>query len=153
MTKRRKIRRRSSDYEGHYQPRTGSSTHPDDFDYLRRSIPCQWGCPAFTDIPGYIKATFDGDYARAYTINLQANLFPGILGRICSRPCEAHCRHGESDLGDPVSICSLKRQAADFSRNDFSLHEMKFTPSGKRIAVVSVPGDRRDEASAEGVTA
>jgi formate dehydrogenase major subunit len=136
MTKRHTIRRRSSDYEGRYQPATGSSTNGDDFDYVRRNIPCQWACPALTDIPGYIKASFDKDYARAHTINLQANLFPGILGRVCSRPCEAKCRHGESDLGDAVNICSLKRQAADQSRNDFSLHEKKFAPTGKRIAVV-----------------
>jgi glutamate synthase (NADPH) small chain len=136
MTNLIKIRRRSSDYEGGYHPPTGTSTNPEDFDYVRRNIPCQWACPALTDIPGYIKATFDQDYAKAYTINLQANLFPGILGRVCSRPCENSCRHGDSDLGEPVSICSLKRQAGDSSSNDYPLYENKFAQTGKRVAVI-----------------
>lgn len=136
MTNLITIRRRSSDYEGRYQPPTGTSTNPEDFDYVRRNIPCQWACPALTDIPGYIKANFDRDYAKSYTINLQANIFPGILGRVCSRPCEEKCRHGDADLGESVSICSLKRQAADSSRNDYRLYENKFAQTGKRVAVI-----------------
>lgn len=130
------IKRRKSDFGGRYQPITGNSTHPEDIDYIRRNIPCQWNCPAYTDIPAYIKAIFNNDFASSYTINRKANLFPGVLGRVCSRPCESHCRHGEADLGEPVGICFLKRAAADSCHNDYHLSEKMFAPTGKSVAIV-----------------
>ncbi len=112
------------------------STHPLDIDYIRTNIPCQWACPALTNIPGYIEAIYHGDYDGAYKINRNANLFPGVLGRICSRPCEDACRHGETDLGDPVSICHLKRVAADEKSDDHLISEEMFAQTGKTVGVV-----------------
>lgn len=129
-------RRRKSDFEGRYIPATGHSIHPQDMDYVRRNIPCQWACPALTDVPGYIRAVHEGDYARAYVINRTANLFPGVLGRICSRPCEDACRHGESDLGEPVGICHLKRAAADNVPRDYPVKEDMFAQTGKSVGIV-----------------
>jgi len=67
---------------------------PLDMDWLAKNIPCQDACPAGTDIPGYLEAIYHGEYGKAYEINLRDNVFPGILGRVCSRPCEDSCRHG-----------------------------------------------------------
>ena len=108
-----------------------------DFDNVRVSVPCQEACPAHTDIPGYLQAIAEGDYEKAYRINLRDNVFPGVLGRVCARPCEAVCRHGEEGLGEPVAICSSKRAAADF-RVDAGpvVLEKFFEDSGKRVAVV-----------------
>lgn len=136
MASQPNLKRPQNDYGAHYRPLTGLSDHPRDLDYLRRNIPCQWACPALTDIPGYIKAVFDQDYATAYTINHQANLFPGVLGRVCSRPCETSCRHGEADLGEAVSICHLKRVAADYGQPDVQVATPLFAPSGKTVAIV-----------------
>jgi NADPH-dependent glutamate synthase beta subunit-like oxidoreductase/ferredoxin len=108
-----------------------------DFDNFRVSVPCQDACPAHTDIPGYLQAIAEGDHERAYRINLRDNVFPGVLGRVCARPCEDVCRHGEEGLGEPVAICSSKRAAADF-RADSKLVVLEkiFESSGKRVAVV-----------------
>lgn len=112
------------------------SSHAEDLDYVRTNIPCQWACPAFTDIPGYIEAIYRGLYDKAYLINRQSNLFPGVLGRICTRPCEDACRHGEIDLGEPVTICHLKRVSADFKSDDHLIQERLFAQTGKSVAVV-----------------
>ena len=72
------------------------STSPEDFYYMDLNVPCQSACPASTNVPAYIRALFEERYGRSYEINRAANLFPGVLGRICSRPCEAKCRHGEA---------------------------------------------------------
>ncbi|MBN2419769.1 MAG: FAD-dependent oxidoreductase [Deltaproteobacteria bacterium] len=90
------------------------SSEPEDFYYMGINIPCQGACPAGTNIPAYIRALYEMEYGRSYDINRMANIFPGVLGRICSRPCEDKCRHGESELGDPVNICHIKRAASDF---------------------------------------
>ncbi len=90
------------------------STAPEDFYYTDINIPCQSACPADTNIPAYIRALFEGEYGKSYDINRTANIFPGVLGRICSRPCEDKCRHGEAELGLPVNICHIKRAASDF---------------------------------------
>ncbi|MBN1879017.1 FAD-dependent oxidoreductase [bacterium] len=119
-----------------YIPPDGWSTHSRDLNYIRTNIPCQWACPAFTNIPGYIEAVFHGDFDRAYLINRRSNLFPGVLGRICTRPCESACRHGESDLGQPVSICHIKRIAADNTSDDHLILEQLFSPSGKTVGIV-----------------
>jgi len=84
--------------------------------WLDVNIPCQAACPIQTDIPGYIEAIIHGDYEAAYRINRLDNVFPGVLGRVCHRPCEPVCRHGREGLGKPVEICFLKRSAADFGQ-------------------------------------
>ena len=93
----------------------GESAAPQDLHWLEQNIPCQAACPAGTDIPGYLEAIYHGKFAEAYEINLRDNVFPAILGRVCSRPCEAACRHGWEGNGEPVAICFSKRSAADFS--------------------------------------
>jgi NADPH-dependent glutamate synthase beta subunit-like oxidoreductase len=108
-----------------------------DFDNVRVSVPCQDACPAHTDIPGYLQAIAEGDPERAYRINLRDNVFPGVLGRVCARPCEDVCRHGAEGLGEPVAICSSKRAAADFRADSKPVVlEKLFESSGKRVAVV-----------------
>ena len=114
----------------------GKSTHPFDIEYVKQNIPCQWGCPVLTDIPSYIEAIYRKDFDRAYLINKRANLLPGVLGRVCSRPCENLCRHGEPTLGEPVSICYLKRFASDNKTTDYLIEEKFFTKTGKKIAIV-----------------
>lgn len=66
--------------------KSGFANTPQDFDWLDKNIPCQKACPAGTDIPGYLAAIYDGKYDEAYEINLRDNVFPAILGRVCSRP-------------------------------------------------------------------
>lgn len=112
------------------------SDDPRDIGWVQRNIPCQTACPASTNIPAYIWAISDGDYGRAYEINREANVLPGVLGRICSRPCESKCRHGWPGNGEPVSICSLKRSAADLKHAGHRITENLYTPSGKRVAII-----------------
>ena len=112
------------------------STDPADFFYMSQNVPCQEACPALTNIPSYIRALYQGDPAGSYAINRAANLFPGVLGRICSRPCEDMCRHGESELGEPVNICHLKRAAADFGGKTPDTLTRLFAPNGKKVAVI-----------------
>lgn len=114
----------------------GVGTHAKDFYWLEKNIPCQKACPAGTDIPEYLGAIYRGDYDRAYKINLHDNVFPAVLGRVCSRPCEGQCRHGWDGLGEPVAICFSKRSASDFKRQATVVLEPWFPPSGKKIAVV-----------------
>jgi NADPH-dependent glutamate synthase beta subunit-like oxidoreductase len=103
----------------------------------RANIPCQAACPAGTDIPGYLEAIARGDYAAAYRINLEDNVFPAVLGRVCTRPCEPACRHGWKGLGEPVAICFSKRSAADFlGSTEPVVLEKLFPPTGKKVVVV-----------------
>src|SRR3974390_913967 len=81
-------------------------------DYFHKVVDCQWACPAHTNVPEYIRQIVAGDYAGAYMINWKSNVFPGILGRTCDRPCEPACRRGRLEE-QPVAICRLKRVAAD----------------------------------------
>lgn len=115
----------------------GAASGVKDFAWLKENIPCQAACPAGTDIPGYLDAISQGDYQAAYEINLRDNVFPAVLGRVCTRPCEPACRHGWEGLGDPVAICFSKRSAEAFmhSRRPVVL-EPWFSSTGKRIAVV-----------------
>ena len=119
-------------------PQIGQSavSTPQDFHWLRENIPCQTACPAGTDIPGYLEAVYHGDYGRAYDINVRDNVFPAILGRVCSRPCESACRHGWTGNGDPVAICFSKRSAADLQNRPPVILPPLFEPTGKRVAVV-----------------
>lgn len=107
-----------------------------DFHWLRENIPCQAACPAGTDIPGYLEAIYHGRFQEAYEINLRDNVFPAILGRVCSRPCESACRHGWEGNGDTVAICFSKRSAADFHHQQPTILPPLFPTSGKRVAIV-----------------
>ncbi len=112
------------------------STDPADFEYIDVNIPCQGACPAKTNIPAYIRTLFDRRYERSYELNRIVNVLPGVLGRICSRPCEQRCRHGEAELGDSVSICHIKRGAADYRTAGHVYMERLFAPLGKKACVV-----------------
>src|SRR5690606_19274526 len=114
----------------------GDSSAPQDLHWLAQNIPCQAACPAGTDIPGYLEAIYHGRFAEAYEINLRDNVFPAILGRVCSRPCEDACRHGWPGNGEPVAICFSKRSAADFSASAPVILKPHFAPTGKRVAVI-----------------
>jgi NADPH-dependent glutamate synthase beta subunit-like oxidoreductase len=85
------------------------TSHPD---YFHRVVDCQWACPAHTDVPEYIRLIALGQFSDAYIVNRESNVFPGILGRVCDRPCEPACRRGRVE-DKPVAICRLKRVAAD----------------------------------------
>ncbi len=112
------------------------STDPRDVGWVRQNIPCQTACPADTNVPAYIQMILENRYGRSYELNRIANVLPGTLGRICSRPCEDACRHGWPGNGAPVNICHLKRAAADHKPSGHRITENLFTPSGKRIAIV-----------------
>ncbi len=112
------------------------SNDPRDFGHVEKSVPCQNACPARTNIPGYIRCIAEGRYGRSYELNRYANILPGVLGRICSRPCELKCRHGEADLGSTVNICHLKRSAADLKSPMHRITEALYAPSGKKVAVI-----------------
>ncbi len=105
-------------------------------DYYHRVVDCQWACPAHTNVPEYIRLIAQGRFTEAYLVNRESNVFPGILGRTCDRPCEPACRRGRVD-GKPVAICRLKRVAADH-RGEVK-HLLPTAPAarnGKRVALV-----------------
>ncbi len=113
-------------------------------DYFHKVVDCQWACPAHTPVPEYIRLIAAGRYSDAYMINWQSNVFPGILGRTCDRPCEPACRRGRVEEGEgddikpePVAICRLKRVAAD-KKDDIRhrLPKRAARKNGKRIAFV-----------------
>lgn len=114
----------------------GHGTAARDFQWLEDNIPCQSACPAHTDIPAYLKAIADQRYDDAYQINLRDNVFPGVMGRVCSRPCEAACRHGFEGLGEPVAICWSKRASADLRAGKPMVLPPLAGPTGKRVVVV-----------------
>ena len=87
-------------------------------DYFHKVVDCQWACPAHTDVPNYIRLIAQGRFTDAYMLNRESNVFPGILGRVCDRPCEPACRRGRIE-DEPVAICRLKRVASDH-RDDIS---------------------------------
>jgi len=105
-------------------------------DYFHKVVDCQWACPAHTPVPEYIRLIAAGRYSDAYMVNWKSNVFPGILGRTCDRPCEPACRRGRVEK-DPVAICRLKRVAADF-KDDIRqrLPRPATVKNGKRIALV-----------------
>ncbi|HET8749067.1 MAG TPA: FAD-dependent oxidoreductase, partial [Ramlibacter sp.] len=110
--------------------------------YFHKVVDCQWACPAHTPVPEYIRLIAQGRYGEAYMINWVSNVFPGILGRTCDRPCEPACRRGrveKSNAGEPepVAICRLKRVAADL-KDDVKRRMPQPAPrrNGKRIACV-----------------
>ncbi len=115
---------------------TGVSDAEKDIQTLYKDIPCQAACPAKTNVPAYIQAIAEGNPDEAYRINLEDNVFPGALGRICTRPCEDSCRHKWTNVFGPVHICHLKRSAAEYRENPPDPLPDWFKDSGKRIAVV-----------------
>ena len=108
-------------------------THPD---YFHKVVDCQWACPAHTPVPEYIRLIADRRYTDAYMVNWYSNIFPGILGRTCDRPCEPACRRGRVEK-EPVAICRLKRVAAD-NKGDISSYLPKIPrqKNGRRVALV-----------------
>jgi len=114
-------------------------------DYFHKVVDCQWACPAHTPVPEYIRMIAAGRYGDAYMVNWDSNVFPGILGRTCDRPCEPACRRGrveEAQLAkpEPVAICRLKRVAADYKdpaeiSKRISQHK-KTKSNGRKIACV-----------------
>jgi NADPH-dependent glutamate synthase beta subunit-like oxidoreductase len=114
-------------------------------DYFHKVVDCQWACPAHTPVPEYIRLIAAGRYSDAYMVNWKSNVFPGILGRTCDRPCEPACRRGRVEeenaaKPEPVAICRLKRVTADYKDNEdisrrISTHQ-KTRSNGKKIACV-----------------
>jgi formate dehydrogenase (NADP+) beta subunit len=109
--------------------------------YFHKVVDCQWACPAHTPVPEYIRLIAQGRYSDAYMINWTSNVFPGILGRTCDRPCEPACRRGrvEENNGadpEPVAICRLKRVAADM-KDDVKNRMPALSPkNGKRVVCI-----------------
>jgi NADPH-dependent glutamate synthase beta subunit-like oxidoreductase len=109
--------------------------------YFHQVVDCQWACPAHTPVPEYIRLIGQGRYADAYMVNWVSNVFPGILGRTCDRPCEPACRRGRVEQGnlakpEPVAICRLKRVAADH-KGDIAARLPRAAPrNGLRVACV-----------------
>src|SRR5918995_13097 len=111
-------------------------------DYFHKVVDCQWACPAHTPVPEYIRMIAAGRYTDAYMLNWQSNVFPGILGRTCDRPCEPACRRSRVEeenqpKPEPVAICRLKRVTADYKDNDEIKKRVSLpiaNSNGKRIA-------------------
>ena len=104
--------------------------------YYHKVVDCQWACPAHTNVPEYIRLIAQGRFTDAYLLNRESNVFPGILGRTCDRPCEPACRRSRVD-GTPVAICRLKRVAAD--HRDEVKHLVPTAPmkkNGKKVALI-----------------
>jgi len=116
--------------------RSVPATNVDNPDYFHKVVDCQWACPAHTNVPEYIRLIAQGRYTEAYLLNRQSNVFPGVLGRTCDRPCEPACRRVRVDE-TPVAICRLKRVAADL-RDDVSaqLPKAPTQKNGKRVACI-----------------
>jgi formate dehydrogenase (NADP+) beta subunit len=110
--------------------------------YFHKVVDCQWACPAHTPVPEYIRLIAQGRYGDAYMVNWKSNVFPGILGRTCDRPCEPACRRGrveknQGEKPEPVAICRLKRVAADFKEDIRDrLPKKAKNRNGKRIACI-----------------
>jgi formate dehydrogenase (NADP+) beta subunit len=111
-------------------------TNVGDPNYFHKVVDCQWACPAHTNVPQYIRLIAQGKFTEAYMVNRESNVFPGILGRTCDRPCEPACRRTRVD-GKPVAICRLKRVAAD-NRDDVTdlIPKAPAKKNGKKVALV-----------------
>ncbi|NIB39193.1 FAD-dependent oxidoreductase [Pseudomaricurvus alkylphenolicus] len=107
-------------------------------EYYHKVVDCQYACPAHTPVPEYIRLIAAGRYDDAYMLNWESNVFPGVLGRTCDRPCEPACRRGRVE-DEPVAICRLKRAAADNKDDTAVAAAMPKIPkkkNGKRIALI-----------------
>lgn len=111
-------------------------TNINDPEYFHKVVDCQYACPAHTPVPEYIRLIAAEKYSEAYMVNWESNVFPGVLGRTCDRPCEPACRRGRIEE-EPVAICRLKRVAADF-KGDVKkmMPQGPFAPNGKKIALI-----------------
>ena len=111
-------------------------TNVNDPEYFHKVVDCQYACPAHTPVPEYIRLIAEGKYTEAYMINWDSNVFPGVLGRTCDRPCEPACRRGRIEQ-EPVAICRLKRVAAD-NRDDVIpyMPQGPFPANGKKVALI-----------------
>jgi NADPH-dependent glutamate synthase beta subunit-like oxidoreductase/ferredoxin len=133
--------------------RARGATPPTDItdpQYFHKVVDCQYACPTHTPVPEYIRLIARGRYTDAYMLNWESNVFPGVLGRVCDRPCEPACRRGRVQIGDevnakdptirnpePVAICRLKRVAADFKGDlDGRMPAIPTAKNGKRIALL-----------------
>ncbi|MCC6791925.1 MAG: FAD-dependent oxidoreductase, partial [Thermomicrobiales bacterium] len=105
-----------------------------DAEWFSRNIPCQIGCPANTDVPGYLALIAQQKYDESYELNRKANVFPGLLGRVCARPCEPVCRRKHVDK--EIGICHSKRAAADFRTN----RQPPPTPAKTRTQRIGIVG-------------
>jgi NADPH-dependent glutamate synthase beta subunit-like oxidoreductase len=111
-------------------------------DYFHKVVDCQWACPAHTPVPEYIRLIANGRHADAYMVNWHSNVFPGVLGRTCDRPCEPACRRGRveernAEKPEPVAICRLKRVAADYKGDVGGLMPRPAVRrNGRRIACI-----------------
>ena len=111
-------------------------TDINDVEYFHKVVDCQYACPAHTPVPHYIRLIAAGKYTEAYMVNWESNVFPGVLGRTCDRPCEPACRRGRVEE-EPVAICRLKRVAAD-NKSDIThlLPTIPTVKNGKKIALI-----------------
>ncbi len=111
-------------------------TNINDPEYFHKVVDCQHACPAHTPVPEYIRLIAEEKYTEAYMVNWDSNVFPGVLGRTCDRPCEPACRRGRVEE-EPVAICRLKRVAAD-NKGDVKKHmpQGPFKSNGKKVALV-----------------
>jgi formate dehydrogenase beta subunit len=111
-------------------------TNDQDPNYYHQVVDCQWACPAHTNVPGYIRLIAQSRFDDAYMLNRESNVFPGVLGRTCDRPCEPACRRDRVD-GSPVAICRLKRVAADLKGTiSDRLPAIPLEKNAKRIACI-----------------
>jgi len=123
-------------YIGSISKNTTVTLRPTDIndpEYFHKVVDCQYACPAHTPVPEYIRLIAAERYTEAYMVNWESNVFPGVLGRTCDRPCEPACRRGRVDE-EPVAICRLKRVAAD-NKGDVSdwMPEIPLIKNGKRL--------------------
>ena len=116
-------------------------------DYFHKVVDCQWACPAHTPVPEYIRLIAHGRYSDAYMINWKSNVFPGILGRTCDRPCEPACRRSRVEdetlvkgKREPVAICRLKRVAADYKDEDIKARMPKAPKKNGKRRALGMPG-------------
>lgn len=123
-------------FQAEHSAEEGLVAQPRDFRVYAKDVPCRHACPAATRVPQYISLLVQGYAGAAYRMNQEDNVFPGVLGRICSRPCEAACRHQLGGTEGPVQICHLKRLAAD-GRSQAAGPLTPWFPEGtKRVAIV-----------------
>ncbi|MEY3953751.1 MAG: hypothetical protein RLZZ397_631, partial [Pseudomonadota bacterium] len=109
--------------------------------HYQQVVDCQWACPAHTPVPEYIRLIAQGRYTDAYMVNWVSNVFPGVLGRVCDRPCEPACRRtrveeNNQSKPEPVAICRLKRVAADHKEDIAHRMPEKAAFNGKKVACV-----------------
>lgn len=119
-----------------YSLAEGDARSTGDARIIAKDIPCQEACPAKTNVPLYIEHLANGNAEASYLVNLECNVFPGVLGRVCTRPCEDRCRHQWTNTQGPVTICHLKRAAADQLAADITPLPKYFEDTGKRVTVV-----------------